>query len=135
MIQSTRILWGIVPWRTDCGNASNRPPLLASAPQLSKERIMSQDSEKYHYFTVGLLKDSFALEALEADALKHHMIDQPAKLIALRLTEYYDLLTRVAPTVPGASLFAAKNPNLGTRAMTDYLTGGVGESADEPVEE
>lgn len=96
---------------------------------------MSQDSEKYVYFTVGLLKDSFALEALQADALKHHMIDQPARLIALRLTEYYDLLTRVAPTVPGASLLAAKNPNLGTRAMTDYLTGHDGESADELVEE
>jgi len=96
---------------------------------------MSQDSETYVYFTVGLLKDSFALEALEADARKHHMIDQPSRMIALRLTEYYDLLTRVVPTVSGASLFAAKNPNLGTRAMTDYLTGRDNQPGDELVEE
>src|SRR5690349_17458447 len=52
---------------------------------------MSQDTERYLYFKVGLLKDSFALEALWQDALKYHMIDQPAKLIAMRLTEYYEM--------------------------------------------
>jgi hypothetical protein len=52
---------------------------------------MSQDAEKYLYFKVGLLKDSFTLEALWQDALRYHMIDQPAQLIALRLTEYYEL--------------------------------------------
>jgi hypothetical protein len=55
---------------------------------------MPQDSEEYLYFTVGLLKNSFALDALRQDALKYHMIDQPAKLIALRLTEYYELMAR-----------------------------------------
>ena len=50
---------------------------------------MSQDLEKYLNFNVGLLKNSFALDALWQDALKYHMIDQPGKLIALRLTEYY----------------------------------------------
>ncbi len=55
---------------------------------------MSQHSEKYLYFNVGLLKDSLALQALWQDALKYHMIDQPGKLIALRLTEYYDLMAR-----------------------------------------
>src|SRR5258708_13610054 len=54
---------------------------------------MPQD-EEYLYFTVGLLKNSFALDALRQDALKDHMIDQPAKLIALRLTEYYELMAR-----------------------------------------
>ncbi len=54
---------------------------------------MPQD-EEYLYFTVGLLKNSFALDALRQDALKYHMIDQPAKLIALRLTEYYELMAR-----------------------------------------
>ncbi len=96
---------------------------------------MSQDSETYVYFTVGLLKDSFALEALEADARKHHMIDQPSRMIALRLTEYYDLLTRTAPTVSGAALFAAKNPNLETRVRSDYLTDRDSQSNDELVEE
>jgi hypothetical protein len=55
---------------------------------------MSQDTEKYLYFKVGLLKDSFALEALWQDALRYHMIDQPAKLIAMRLTEYYELTNK-----------------------------------------
>ena len=53
---------------------------------------MSQDLEKYLYFTVGLLKNSFALDALSQDALKYHLIDQPGKLIALRLTEYYEMM-------------------------------------------
>ncbi len=63
---------------------------------------MSQTTpEKFLYFTVGLLKDSFALDALRQDALKHHMIDQPGQLIALRLTEYYEMMTQgvVQPVV------------------------------------
>jgi len=64
---------------------------------------MSQDLEKYLYFTVGLLKNSFALDALSQDALKYHMIDQPGKLIALRLTEYYELMARET-LHPGASI-------------------------------
>jgi hypothetical protein len=51
---------------------------------------MPQDVERYLYFTVALLKDSGALDALWQDALKYHMIDQPGKLIAMRLTEYYE---------------------------------------------
>ena len=52
---------------------------------------MSQKSERYMYFTVGLLKDSFALEELWKDAVKYHMVDQPGKLVAMRLTEYYEM--------------------------------------------
>src|ERR671924_1793294 len=63
---------------------------------------MSQDLEKYLYFTVGLLKNSFALDALSQDALKYHLIDQPGKLIALRLTEYYEMMAR-GNLQPGAS--------------------------------
>ncbi len=55
---------------------------------------MSQDREKYLYFTVGLLKDSSTLDALWQDALKYHMIDQPGKLIALRLTEHYEMIAQ-----------------------------------------
>ncbi|GAC1387827.1 MAG: hypothetical protein NVSMB33_17490 [Ktedonobacteraceae bacterium] len=55
---------------------------------------MSQDREKYLYFTVGLLKDSATLDVLWKDALKYHMIDQPGKLIALRLTEHYEMLAQ-----------------------------------------
>jgi hypothetical protein len=64
---------------------------------------MSSDTEeKYLYFKVGLLKDSFALEALWQDALRYHMVDQPAKLIAMRLTEYYEL-TNKGPMQPRAT--------------------------------
>lgn len=70
---------------------------------------MSHDPEKYLYFTVGLLKDSFALDALRQDALKYHMIDQPDQLIALRLTEYYELMAGgVLP--PGISVPLATTP-------------------------
>ena len=66
---------------------------------------MSQDVERYLYFTVALLKDSSALDALWQDALKYHMIDQPGKLIAIRLTEYYEIMSSgVLPPVAGASV-------------------------------
>jgi hypothetical protein len=64
---------------------------------------MSQDQEKYLYFTVGLLRNSFALDALSQDALKYHLIDQPGKLIALRLTEYYEMMAR-GTLHPGARM-------------------------------
>ncbi len=66
---------------------------------------MSQDVERYLYFTVALLKDSFALDSLWQDALKYHMIDQPGKLIAIRLTEYYEIMASgVLPSAAGASI-------------------------------
>ena len=76
---------------------------------------MSQDTEKYLYFKVGLLKDSFALEALWQDALRYHMIDQPAKLIAMRLTEYYEL-TKKGPVQSTATtpMPAATTPTTAT---------------------
>ncbi len=58
------------------------------------EDNMSQETGKFLYFKVGLLKDSDALDALWQDALKHHLVDQPDKLIALRLTEYYELIAQ-----------------------------------------
>lgn len=54
---------------------------------------MSQSSsDKYVYFTIGVLKDSETLGALRQDAIKHHMVDFPGQLIALRLAEYYELM-------------------------------------------
>lgn len=74
---------------------------------------MPKDAEKYQYFTVGLLKNSFALEALKADAMKYHMIDQQAQLIALRLTEYYELLANSGPPVLNISHCATGNSKAG----------------------
>jgi hypothetical protein len=88
---------------------------------------MSQDTEKYLYFKVGLLKDSFALEALWQDALRYHMIDQPAKLIAMRLTEYYELTKKgpvhsteniPMPMAPTASTSVPTAPATSTLAPT-----------------
>lgn len=58
---------------------------------------MAQDRDQYVQFTIKLLKGSFALNALWQDALNYHMIDQPEKLIALRLTEYYEMISRGGP--------------------------------------
>jgi hypothetical protein len=77
---------------------------------------MSQDHEKYTYFTVGLLKDSSTLETLWQDAFKYHMIDQPGKLIALRLTEYYDLLSQ-GNSHAGAVLSNGKSNGTGKGSM------------------
>lgn len=64
-------------------------------------RMSKTPSDKYLHFTVGLLKGSEALGALQDDALKHHMIDNPGQLIALRLSEYYEMMQRgiVQPVV------------------------------------
>jgi hypothetical protein len=51
---------------------------------------MPKDREKYRYIDVGLERGSWALVMFEEDARRHHMSDQPGKLIALRLTEYYE---------------------------------------------
>jgi hypothetical protein len=68
---------------------------------------MSQNADKYLYFNVGLLKGSPALEALRQDALKYHMIDHPGQLIALRLTEYYEIMNRgLLPPVASVSIAA-----------------------------
>ncbi len=66
-------------------------------------------SDKYLYFTVGLLKDSFALDALRQDAVKHHMVDYPGQLIALRLTEYYEMMAR-GIVQPAIRVPAVMNP-------------------------
>ncbi len=104
---------------------------------------MSQDPEKYLHFNVGLLKNSFALDALRQDALKYHMVDQPGQLIALRLTEYYELIARgVLPPgigVPPAVGVAASGKRDGREEMftgsngTNPMAGQVG--AYPPVEE
>ena len=92
---------------------------------------MSQDPEKYLHFNVGLLKNSFALDALRQDALKYHMVDQPGQLIALRLTEYYELMARGALT-PGISM----SPAVGVAASSrreDMTSSNYTGSNDSPI--
>lgn len=94
---------------------------------------MAQDRDQYLQFTIKLLKGSFALSALWQDALNYHMIDQPEKLIAMRLTEYYELIARgtlrPGPSAPGAphpqaaSVTPAGN-NAAPQALPDSRPGG-----------
>jgi hypothetical protein len=93
---------------------------------------MSQSSsDKYVYFTVGILKESIALEALKQDALKHHMIDQPGQLIALRLTEFYEMMNEgiVQPVVRVPAILSpieAKEEKQGsTSAPTPSAKSGI----------
>jgi hypothetical protein len=75
---------------------------------------MAKDQDQYVQFTIKLLKGSFALSALWQDAVNYHMIDQPDKLIAVRLTEYYELVARGASrsglSMQGASVAPAAIP-------------------------
>lgn len=105
---------------------------------------MSQDVEKYLYFNVGLLKNSFALDALWQDAMKYHLVDQPGKLIALRLTEYYEMIGRgilhpgasvsiaATPTATRASSIGANGASLMTDQVGDYHSDDEGTVAASP---
>lgn len=87
---------------------------------------MAQDRDQYVHFTIKLLKNSFTLGALWQDALKYHMVDQPDKLIALRLTEYYELLSkgvlRTGPSIQGmpATPGAPATGNLSIMPAPDF---------------
>jgi hypothetical protein len=99
---------------------------------------MSQDTDKYLYFNVGLLKGSPALEALRQDALKYHMIDHPGQLIALRLTEYYEIMTRgLLPPVASVSIAtpAAGEDSSPRRGMAASGTSGMDGVSHVPTGE
>ena len=96
---------------------------------------MSQDVEKYLYFNVGLLKNSFGLDALWQDAMKYHMVDQPGQLIALRLTEYYEMMARgilhPGVRVPIAATPAASGDRSGGEEMAG--TSSLGMNGTNPL--
>ncbi len=98
---------------------------------------MIQDRDQYVHFTIKLLKGSFALSALWQDALNYHMIDQPDKLIALRLTEYYELLARgnarggphmQQEAVPHMQQEAVPPPSNGNNAVPPHLSDDYGRT-------
>jgi hypothetical protein len=96
---------------------------------------MSQDLEKYLTFHVGLLKNSFALDALWQDALKYHMIDQPGKLIALRLTEYYEMMARGFLSPSASASIATTSTGTNNGGSIGGLTAGsfIGINAASPM--
>jgi hypothetical protein len=68
---------------------------------------MPKDTDKYRYLQVGLGWDSWVLAQLTRDAEMHQMADQPAKLAAVRLTEYYRLVD-LGIIVPGVTVLAKR---------------------------
>src|SRR5579864_3500463 len=99
------------------GSSDSVPNYIYSSQQEKRVDRMSQtSSEKFLYFTVGLLKGSDALEALRQDATRYHMIDHPGQLIALRLTEYYELINQgvIQPGTRGPAVKTSPEANATT---------------------
>lgn len=94
---------------------------------------MAQDRDQYVQFTIKLLKGSFALNALWQDALHYHMIDQPEKLIALRLTEYYEMVSRgVSRPGPALPLPPPATPMPAMQPAPPTPTNGNGHTPQPP---
>jgi len=79
-------------------------------------------SEKYTTVCsrVSLMRNSWALKRFIEDAEMHHMDDQPGKLIALRLTEHYELLERLKLLPGGLAVLSA----LPAAAVSEAVGGG-----------
>jgi len=100
---------------------------------------MPENKDKYVYIAtrVALLKGSWALEKFDQDAKHHHMVDQPGKLVALRLTEYYELLERLSlqpqsPSGNGNGHTAAPTTPAAAESGTTRNRRRVQEDEDEP---
>lgn len=74
---------------------------------------MATNKEKYQTICnrVVLTRGSWALERFVEDAVNHHMDDQAGKLVALRLTEYYELLDRLN-VLPGGLALISPMPEI-----------------------
>ena len=94
---------------------------------------MATNKEKYQTICnrVVLTRGSWALERFVEDAIDHHMDDQTGKLVALRLTEYYELLDRLK-VFPGGLAMLSPFPG-----MEAFLQGtqpqGNGNASPQPV--
>ena len=80
-------------------------------------------SEKYTSICgrVSLTRNSWALKRFIEDAEMHHMDDQPGKLIALRLTEYYEIVERLKMLPGGLAVLSA----LPATIMSEIAGGGL----------
>ena len=74
---------------------------------------MATNKEKYQTLCnrVVFARGSWALDRFIEDAVKHHMDDQTGKLVALRLTEYYELLDRLN-ILPGGLAMLSPFPGM-----------------------
>src|SRR5690348_6596371 len=108
---------------------------------------MPKDAKKYRYFTVGLGWESWILSKLQEDAALHQMDDQPAKLIALRLTEYYKLveggaiipgvtarLPQQTPSIPSTSIQAPAQAQAPLYGHSNGRSGNAAAPVAHPLE-
>jgi len=74
---------------------------------------MATNKEKYQTICnrVVFARGSWALDRFIEDAVAHHMDDQTGKLVALRLTEYYELLDRLN-ILPGGLAMLSPFPGM-----------------------
>jgi len=59
---------------------------------------MARDTERYAYFTIGIPRDSETLEKLLHDAKECGMQDAIARLLVVRLTDFYKQTSTTIPT-------------------------------------
>jgi hypothetical protein len=94
---------------------------------------MPRNNTKYKYYTVTLRLDSWTLAQLEQDADVHQMEDIPARLITVRLTDYYKLVASIAP-VSGLTPSMAETPTVSSeqRARANTAPSPAVPVAKEP---
>jgi len=85
---------------------------------------MAKDTIKNKYLNIGLARDSWVLGELESDATLHQMGDQPAKMAAVRLTEYYRLVKQKI-IIPGITVLGPEREEEASK---------VRESVDPPTQ-
>jgi hypothetical protein len=91
---------------------------------------VGRDKSKYLYLTIGLRKDSEGLGWLLEDAREHHMEDQLAKLVAIRLTEHYAMLSGRGKVIPRSLVTLLREPSPETGARDES---GEGEETRAEV--
>jgi hypothetical protein len=95
---------------------------------------MGKNRDKYRYVEIGLEWDSWVLGKFEEDAKRTHMTGSPAKLAAMRLIEYYQLVEKgiIVPGMPGmAPLVGQTQGAQGMMPMGPAVPGAF-EDADLP---
>ena len=103
---------------------------------------MATNKEKYQTICnrVVFARGSWALDRFIEDAVKHHMDDQTGKLVALRLTEYYELLDRLN-ILPGGLAMLSPFPGmesqqgLSAQGNGNVPTGRSGKTVEDDDED
>ncbi len=98
---------------------------------------MGKDADTYRYFHIGILWNSETLEDIKQDSIESHMQEQPNKMLAERIAEYYRLKRR-GFIIPGVTAAAVSMMPTSTPTRSNgYYPGGNGahDSQDDQPEE